>query len=278
MGAMNRVHDFSSARRTLELGCGNAFGSALIAEGRERVVASDLYRERVQTHSIDLRKARQLLDGLGLQRCDVAAASGEALPFADGAFDLVFSLFVMEHVPDRAACLHEIRRVLAPGGVTVHAVPGTMWALSAPFRFPFYLLGRLLARALPQSSRPNETRSSGPASHPLEKMTWALFRRRYPAFPLPPPHGEYRSYLEELRAYRRRSWVALFERHGFDVLTCAPLTMCSPDLFLRMSSPATRERLLAWDTWLASKSGLGMFGQFFVIVARPKERGSRSDG
>ena len=43
-----------------------------------------------------------------------------ALPFADGAFDLVFSIGVLEHVHetrgDQAASLCEIARVLKPGG------------------------------------------------------------------------------------------------------------------------------------------------------------------
>ena len=40
----------------------------------------------------------------------------ETLPFADGAFDLVFSVDVIHHVADRAAYFGEAQRVLAPGG------------------------------------------------------------------------------------------------------------------------------------------------------------------
>ncbi|MES1255408.1 MAG: class I SAM-dependent methyltransferase [Acidobacteriota bacterium] len=278
MVTIAREHDFASARRTLELGCGNAFASALIADGREQVVATDLYQESVDTHSVDLRKARQLLDGLDLGWCDVAAASGDALPFANGAFDLVFSLFVLEHVPDRAACLEEVRRVLAAGGLAVHAVPGTMWAAAAPFRFPFYLVRRVLARLGPARphapsplAQPSSTESSPLPeirSEVLEPMTWALFRRRYPAFPLPPPHGSYKSYVEELLAYRPSAWIALFEGHGFDVVGCAPLTMVSPELFL--SESAWARWLFRCDQWLARRRWLRMFGQFFVVIARPR--------
>jgi glycosyltransferase involved in cell wall biosynthesis/SAM-dependent methyltransferase len=57
---------------------------------------------------------------------------GLALPFADGAFDLVMSQAVLEHVPDPQAAVNEMVRVLRPGGVLyvevafmqpVHAVP-----------------------------------------------------------------------------------------------------------------------------------------------------------
>ena len=45
-----------------------------------------------------------------------AAARGERLPFADGAFDLVCSAWVLEHVDLPRAFVKEINRVLAPGG------------------------------------------------------------------------------------------------------------------------------------------------------------------
>ena len=43
-------------------------------------------------------------------------AWADELPFADGAFDLALSSFVLQLVPRRGAALREIRRVLRPGG------------------------------------------------------------------------------------------------------------------------------------------------------------------
>lgn len=45
-----------------------------------------------------------------------ARADGMALPFTEGAFDLVLSHAVIEHVPDAEQYLRECRRVLAAGG------------------------------------------------------------------------------------------------------------------------------------------------------------------
>ena len=45
-----------------------------------------------------------------------ALADGMALPFATGAFDLVLSHAVIEHVADAPLYLRECARVLAPGG------------------------------------------------------------------------------------------------------------------------------------------------------------------
>jgi 2-polyprenyl-3-methyl-5-hydroxy-6-metoxy-1,4-benzoquinol methylase len=48
---------------------------------------------------------------------------GRVIPFADASFDIVFSSNVLEHVPDLAQMNREIRRVLRPGGICVHAMP-----------------------------------------------------------------------------------------------------------------------------------------------------------
>jgi ubiquinone/menaquinone biosynthesis C-methylase UbiE len=46
----------------------------------------------------------------------VQQVTGTALPFPDRCFDIVMSFDVLEHIPDTDAHLHEVRRVLKPGG------------------------------------------------------------------------------------------------------------------------------------------------------------------
>jgi len=48
---------------------------------------------------------------------------GEQLPFVDGAFDMVISNAVLEHVVDPFLCANELLRVLAPGGMIWCSVP-----------------------------------------------------------------------------------------------------------------------------------------------------------
>lgn len=56
-------------------------------------------------------------------------ADGQALPFVDGAFDMVFSQSVVEHVPNPFRYASEVQRVLAPGGTLL---------VDAPFIAPFH--------------------------------------------------------------------------------------------------------------------------------------------
>jgi SAM-dependent methyltransferase len=70
-------------------------------------------------------------------------AGGEALPFADGRFDCVTCVEVLEHIPDglRGPALAEMRRVLRPGGRLVLRTPHAgAFAFLDPhnlrFRFP----------------------------------------------------------------------------------------------------------------------------------------------
>ena len=53
--------------------------------------------------------------------------AGARLPFEDGAFDLITSLDVIEHIDDDVAALRELRRVLRPGGRLLIAVPAYMF-------------------------------------------------------------------------------------------------------------------------------------------------------
>lgn len=48
---------------------------------------------------------------------------GRSLPFDDASFDVVFSIYVLEHVADPASFSAEIARVLKPGGVVLGLTP-----------------------------------------------------------------------------------------------------------------------------------------------------------
>jgi SAM-dependent methyltransferase len=64
--------------------------------------------------------------GLG----EVEEAGVEALPFGDGAFDLILATDVLEHVERDDVAAGELRRVAAPGALLVVTVPAYRWLWS----------------------------------------------------------------------------------------------------------------------------------------------------
>jgi demethylmenaquinone methyltransferase/2-methoxy-6-polyprenyl-1,4-benzoquinol methylase len=84
--------------RLLDLGAGT--GAALPVFGDREVVALDPVPEMLAFNPASAR----------------VVAVGEALPFADGSFDSVFSAFVFRNLTSISDTLREIDRVLRPGG------------------------------------------------------------------------------------------------------------------------------------------------------------------
>jgi SAM-dependent methyltransferase len=95
--------------RVLDAGCGGGGMPLSLAEHARFVVGIDPI-DRFGDAGVRLARER------GLSNLRFARADGLALPFASGAFDLVLSHAVIEHVPNATQYLRECRRVLAPGG------------------------------------------------------------------------------------------------------------------------------------------------------------------
>lgn len=104
---------FSPGKRVLDAGCGSGYGAAALSRDARSVTGVDISLEAVQYARTQDPAARLRL----------AAASATALPFADGAFDLVTAFEVIEHLEDQAGLIREARRVLAPGGVLLVSTP-----------------------------------------------------------------------------------------------------------------------------------------------------------
>jgi ubiquinone biosynthesis O-methyltransferase len=93
----------------LDLGCGGGFMAVALAERGAKVTGIDPSESAVGAAR---RHAKE--NGLDI---NYQISGGESLPFADGAFDIVVCVDVLEHVEDLQRVLSEVRRVLRPDGI-----------------------------------------------------------------------------------------------------------------------------------------------------------------
>jgi SAM-dependent methyltransferase len=96
--------------RVLDAGCGGGGTALSLAEEAGFAVGLDL-------EARFLGSGTRLGAEKGLRNAAFVQGDGEGLPFRDGAFDLVFSHSVIEHVTSAEEYLRECHRVLRPGGV-----------------------------------------------------------------------------------------------------------------------------------------------------------------
>jgi SAM-dependent methyltransferase len=96
--------------RVLDAGCGGGGTALSLAEEAGFAVGLDL-EARFRGTGTRLQAER------GIAGATFVQGDGLALPFRDGAFDVVFSHSVIEHVGSAEAYLRECHRVLRAGGV-----------------------------------------------------------------------------------------------------------------------------------------------------------------
>jgi SAM-dependent methyltransferase len=81
-------------------------------------------------------------------------ADARAMPFPDSEFDAVWSVWVLEHIPNPEQALREMRRVLKPGGL-LYLAPAWLCSDLAPNGYPvrpysdFGLGGKLIKATVP---------------------------------------------------------------------------------------------------------------------------------
>jgi SAM-dependent methyltransferase len=118
----------------------------------------------------------------GLDR--VTEAGLEALPFADGVFDLVVATDVIEHIDDDLAALSELRRVAGAGASLLLTVPAYTWLWSqhddSHHHKRRYTRSRLRAVAERAGWTPVESSYFNTALLPPIALVRTLTRRREP--------------------------------------------------------------------------------------------------
>ncbi|MBI4039716.1 class I SAM-dependent methyltransferase [Candidatus Daviesbacteria bacterium] len=112
------VSDFVMPTRgeILDIGCADGTFSQVILEktGAEKLVGIDVVDHLIADD-------QQYFKNNG--KMEFLVADAHNLPFADGTFDAVFALEVLEHVENPRQVLSEVKRVLKPDGYIVILVP-----------------------------------------------------------------------------------------------------------------------------------------------------------
>ena len=105
--------DQVKGKRVLDIACGTGYGSAILASTAAEVTGVDISAE-----AVGIAQSRFSLPNLTYQ-----IANCFALPFPDGAFDIVVANEMIEHVADHDALIREAKRVLAPDGALLVSTP-----------------------------------------------------------------------------------------------------------------------------------------------------------
>lgn len=105
--------DVGVGARVLDLATGTGLVARTAAASGAEVVGID-----ISPGMIDVARTHEV------RAIEFLVADAAALPFDDGSFDAVTCAFGLSHMPDVAAVLAEVRRVLAPEGRFVDAAWG----------------------------------------------------------------------------------------------------------------------------------------------------------
>jgi SAM-dependent methyltransferase len=101
-------------RAVLDYGCGHGMAAIVLARSGAHVTAFDL-----STRYLEEARKRALANGTQIH---FVCTPGECLPFADGAFDLIWGNAVLHHI-DLVIAAQELYRVLRAGGHAIFCEP-----------------------------------------------------------------------------------------------------------------------------------------------------------
>ena len=139
LAAYRFASTYAAGRTVLDVGCGEGYGAALLAEVARRVLAVDR-PEAIRVASEHYRRP-----ALEFRVFDVAR-----LATLEEGFELVVSFQVIEHLPDPSGFLAGLAACCAPGGLVIVTTPNRLMSVSEnPYHLREWTAPELLALALP---------------------------------------------------------------------------------------------------------------------------------
>lgn len=149
----------------VDVGCGEGGLALLFAQAGIPVIGiepSPQLRERFRRRVLAVDPRSVVADG-----------RADSLPFADGEVQHVVMTEVLEHVPDPAAALRELRRVLAPDGTLCLSVPTSYTELLFWRLHPLYAENATHERIF---TKPELRRALGQAGFAIERWEGRNFQ------------------------------------------------------------------------------------------------------
>lgn len=119
--------DFIKGKRVLDVGCGNAYGTALMAKNANEITGLDYDQSTIDSN----KETYKDIGNLNFQRGTIPP-----LPFEDNSFDVITAFQFIEHIEKRNDFLKDCIRVLKPGGKVLVTTPNIKKSLA---RNPFHV-------------------------------------------------------------------------------------------------------------------------------------------
>jgi SAM-dependent methyltransferase len=119
-GLTMRYGDFRPTDTILDIG-----SPKLLSLYLAKTLGADVYSTDIDDYFFTEYQTLRQLERLSANRYHIGVEDGRKLGYDDAFFDKVFSVSVVEHIPDHgdSECLREIARVLKPGGRCMLTVP-----------------------------------------------------------------------------------------------------------------------------------------------------------
>ncbi|HWP65481.1 MAG TPA: methyltransferase domain-containing protein [Candidatus Limnocylindria bacterium] len=129
----------ADGKTVLDVGCGEGYGTAMLAEVAAQAVGLD------RAEAVVAASARYRAPNLAYRSTDLSR-----LTAVEERFDLVVSFQVIEHVPDPVAFLGGLKHCTAPGGRVLVTTPNRLMSVSEnPYHLREWTAPELLALAQP---------------------------------------------------------------------------------------------------------------------------------
>lgn len=203
-------------------------------DGPQAIVYAGSYSQMtgVEIQADRAQKARERLERLGIDKVGIVEGSVEQVPLADGSFDDVLAIDIIEHVQHPERLLAEAKRVLKPGGRMLITFP----ALHDGYEHFFSALGRVLK---PWKKRQPESSEWHPDHHAHDKNI--------------------------------RDWMKLCDEAGFTLVDSRATTMFPPlHLYGVPRFWFSVEWIHRIDRWFCKQKGIQNLGQtVMAIYERP---------